>query len=132
MNMENLLVLSMDNQEEIREWYISYLCYTQDWQALLTLLDDKNFNQDILATYIAENLQHDFILLYNNDFISDLINYLPLPGSQGSQKLANLLWQTDEEYTADYRKLSEYYKQKERRISRFIYKTSGLSGEIHR
>lgn len=129
MNMENLTILSMENQEEIREWYMSHLCYTQDWQALVNLLGDENFNQQLVATFISDIIQKDFILMYTNDYISDLVTHLPLPGSQGAQNLAELLWITDEQYADDFHSLSSYYQKQEQRINRYIKKISGLSGD---
>lgn len=127
-NLQNLPIIDMSDSSQIRSWYIAYLAYNDKWQDLLSLLADKNFNSTEISTIISDRLQQDFLLMYKKDYISDLITHLPLPGTKDAENLSLLLWLDDEQYAKDYLKLSEYYKNKTKRISRYIYHTSGLSG----
>ena len=121
-------VLDMNDQTKIRSWYIGYLAYNYCWKDLIALLNHTEFDPIEVSTVISECIQRDFIALYKGNYISELVNYLPHPGTKDAENLALLLWLDDEQYAKDYAKLSQYYKNKEARISRYLYRTSGLSG----
>lgn len=94
--------------EEIAEYYLAFLAYNKRWKNLVSELYTHAIDPERVADYISEQIQSDIFSVYHDRHISNLIQYLPAPGTAQASYLSRLLWLTDHEYTNDYQLLSTY------------------------
>ena len=92
--------------EYLPDYYIGFLAYENNWEKIMRLFYKYPDDRYVTASFIVEQLKRDIYSYQKNYPISDLVKYLPLPGSLESHNIISTFLINEEDYSFYYNTLA--------------------------